>query len=1016
MTQTASPPESERRPEIAAGRRARVRAVDLTILIGFLGLTVLLGIFPMKVYDIWWHLKTGEIIRQTGDVPRTDWYTYAVPDRTWVDLHWGFQVLASWVYDLGGVVGLNLAKCAVTTLAVGLLVTSRRREWPLWSMVLAWVPALILLGGRMYVRPETLSLLWLAVFLAILMRWERAPRLGLLLPVVQVVWVNTQGLFIFGPFLLGSALLSAAVAPGAFARERRAWWRWALLSAALTGAACLVNPYGLRGALYPITDLLLGTMADPIFKERIAELSSIPKLLEDNAGYAVFMLKLHLFVMTLGALSFLVPIVGGVVRRGSASLELALSEESARGPRGRGASKRQARSERAARNRSPKRTSRPKREPARPLPISQPLFRFLLFLSFSVLSWQATRNSHQFAAVVGTVTAWNFGEWAASLRRRGTALEAESEASGPKAHAPSEPLAPRLATLGVLVVVLGLVGTGTLYAWADEGRTIGLGEEPAYYAHRAVEFAGSSELPPRFVGIHLGNAALFIHRHGPERKVFADARLEVMGADHYRGYMELSQAIARNDPSWSARLSRAGGPDGPPIILFDHAHNAAQGVTLLADSRWRCLWFDPVAAVFWRETDAAEAGLPAVDFLARHFGLEDDPAPPRNAAEWKASAMGINRYVLELLENRQRLDLARSMVPLGLDHARAARRLRPSDPDVWAHAAAMELARVDPFRIQGGSRRARTAFDPTLGLPASKFTFFANQALERDPDQTVALSTLASVLAAQGHLESALPLYERLARRRPRSSRQAAAYEQASEERERIARRLRRAAGVEGAGSGSGPPTAEAVSSLLDAGRTESALAWLEAQSPPETRDWATADLIATLRLQLGEPARARRVWEAVGDPPAPALRMARIAASFYIEDNLERAEAGYQEAVRLDPNLFEAWYGLALTRFELGRPAETLEAALQAIETAPGNAERSAAQALRRMVEPYAPSPADQEGEQEEQAAESRRTSDTAAVGPAHTSGHAVNARSSSTTPGTASSGSSSASYSMTK
>ena len=44
-------------------------------------------------------------------------------------------------------------------------------------------------------------------------------------------------------------------------------------------------------------------------------------------------------------------------------------------------------------------------------------FRLLLFVAFSWLSLQATRNTHQFAAVVGAVTAWNFGEWAAAIRR-----------------------------------------------------------------------------------------------------------------------------------------------------------------------------------------------------------------------------------------------------------------------------------------------------------------------------------------------------------------------------------------------------------------------------------------------------------------------------------------------------------------------------------------------------------------------------------------------------------------------
>ena len=111
--------------------------------------------------------------------------------------------------------------------SVLLLLTARRRDWPLWAMVPAWLPALVLLGGRMYIRPETLTLLWLAAFLAILFRWERYPRLAYLLPLIQFLWVNTQGLFILGPIVLAFALLDALLAPGAFGKGRRRWWRTA---------------------------------------------------------------------------------------------------------------------------------------------------------------------------------------------------------------------------------------------------------------------------------------------------------------------------------------------------------------------------------------------------------------------------------------------------------------------------------------------------------------------------------------------------------------------------------------------------------------------------------------------------------------------------------------------------------------------------------------------------------------------------------------------------------------------
>ncbi len=207
-----------RKVDPAVAELRAVRLADLFVLALFLALTFLLGVFPLNDTDFWWHLRTGDLIRRTGSIPHADLYTFGAADHAWIDLHWGFQVALSWLYQLGGVDATNLAKCVVTTLAVGLLITARRREWPIWVMVLAWLPALLVLSGRMYVRPETVTLLYIAIDLAVLFRIDRRPHLAWILPVVQLFWVNTQGLFVFGPILFGMGVIDAALRP---ARSRR---------------------------------------------------------------------------------------------------------------------------------------------------------------------------------------------------------------------------------------------------------------------------------------------------------------------------------------------------------------------------------------------------------------------------------------------------------------------------------------------------------------------------------------------------------------------------------------------------------------------------------------------------------------------------------------------------------------------------------------------------------------------------------------------------------------------------
>ena len=64
-----------------------LRLADAGLVICFLTLAFLLGCFPMKDTDFWWHLKAGDWIRANGRVPRTDLFTFTVPDRPWIDLH-----------------------------------------------------------------------------------------------------------------------------------------------------------------------------------------------------------------------------------------------------------------------------------------------------------------------------------------------------------------------------------------------------------------------------------------------------------------------------------------------------------------------------------------------------------------------------------------------------------------------------------------------------------------------------------------------------------------------------------------------------------------------------------------------------------------------------------------------------------------------------------------------------------------------------------------------------------------
>ena len=895
---------------------------DVGLIFTFLGLTGLLGVFPLKDTDFWWHLKAGDMIRQTGWVPTVDTLTFGAAGHRWVDLHWVFQILISWGFGWFGITGLNLAKCLITCLAVSLLVTSGRRDWPVWVTVLAWIPAVLVLGGRMYVRPETLTLLYLSIDLAILARWDRRPWLAWGLPIVQMFWVNTQGLFVFGPFLVGVALADAAIRRNAFAPKNRGWWRTTLLAGLATGLACLVNPYGLQGAIYPIE--LLGTMGNPIFKN-IGELKPVPTLFAE-VGFDSLPLSLHLLLMLLGAVSFLIP----AFWRGVTWIKDRTTTQNV--PPQPAPDKKTARS-----RKSSKPNSQPEPEPRADYPLRW--FRVVVYITFSGLGLTATRNSHQFAAMVGTVTAWNFAEWAAQIRARQARLIGSNSPVNPRVWA-------RFITMGMLVLTIGLIGSGRFYAWSREGRTIGLGEEPVWFPHAAMRFIGGPGMPDRLIGYHNGHPSLFEYYWGPDKKVYTDARLEVMGPALYEEYLNLQTKISRNEPGWNAELDKL----GRPSFLVDNLHttNSSLATSLFLSRHWRCVWFGPIVSIFVHESYRDVVHEYEVDFLSRHFRrLTELDSDPGDLLAMTKALRGVGTSVRLAAGGDQP---GRAMIWLALDYARRLRVVTPMGLDGFKQAGLLHFLR-DPLPGSKAIPRFRLPFDPTIDLPLVQSAYFLTRSLSIDPNDGISLYYLSLLDSMRGMDEATLPLLERYALQPNMNLQQQGEKTRSAEQAAEIRHKL-------------GPPPAttwanlseleQLVDRLLEAGRAATAADVIEAAHRSGARPWSWADRLATLRLHLGRPDQARAIWREATDPPSTALQQARVAASYLTEEDFVSARRSYAGAIASDPSLFEAHYGLARLEQASGYAGPAVVAAERAEACAPNDRSRALARAIVTEVSPY--------------------------------------------------------------
>ena len=226
--------------------------MDGVLIVLILTIAFLLGCQQMFDSDVWWHVRTGQWIWEHKSVPTLDPFTFASSNRPWLDLHWLFQLMLAGALGLGGVPGMILLASSIcaTVILVGL--TARDRRWPMAVTAACWLPALGAMSSRFDPRPEIISLLGVAAYFAVLFRTDRTPALAWLLPLVQVIWVNSHALFVLGPIILGAYLIDhiasstrrpcAKDIPGALPAKRS----WLHLGGAAFAVmlACLVNPYG----------------------------------------------------------------------------------------------------------------------------------------------------------------------------------------------------------------------------------------------------------------------------------------------------------------------------------------------------------------------------------------------------------------------------------------------------------------------------------------------------------------------------------------------------------------------------------------------------------------------------------------------------------------------------------------------------------------------------------------------------------------------------------------------------
>ena len=165
-------------------------------------------------YDLGWHLAAGDLIRERGDIPFQDPWSFTLGDKRWFNLSWLWDVIASVVFQYTNFAGLVLLAVACGAAIVGYLTFACLSSGASAIAVSVSVFAACLLyptfvtAPNIYLAasPNTASMLFCVIFYAECLKRTR----WLLLPVIMALWVNLHGGFPLG-FLIIGVFCSAAL-------------------------------------------------------------------------------------------------------------------------------------------------------------------------------------------------------------------------------------------------------------------------------------------------------------------------------------------------------------------------------------------------------------------------------------------------------------------------------------------------------------------------------------------------------------------------------------------------------------------------------------------------------------------------------------------------------------------------------------------------------------------------------------------------------------------------------------
>jgi hypothetical protein len=246
----------------------QTRRLFLVILaIGFFAMSARNVLDP----DIWWHLRSGQLILQDHAIFHADPYSFTRLGQPWINHEWLTDVFMYRLYAVGGYAALIVTFATITSAAL-IFVFLRCKATPAIAAV-ATILGAFASAPSWGVRPQMISFLLASVFFYLLDRLniDRTntgnSKFYWCFPVLTMLWVNLHAGYAIGIALLFvwivGDLLDASVGsePWNIIAPR-------VRNLSLTLLCCLaaipLNPYGVKMYSYPFATLYSNAMQNLI--------------------------------------------------------------------------------------------------------------------------------------------------------------------------------------------------------------------------------------------------------------------------------------------------------------------------------------------------------------------------------------------------------------------------------------------------------------------------------------------------------------------------------------------------------------------------------------------------------------------------------------------------------------------------------------------------------------------------------------------------------------------------------